>query len=221
MHFNKFTAAVIIVIISAALTNYFVGAALRFYVPDAEYTAYEKKYGKYAVIRLNALLDKMNKLVDENASDDTKVIEINSFFNQVQYQSDIKTWGKTDYWASRLEFLGVGLGDCEDYAVSKFLTLIQIGVPQEKLFLTYVKRGKESHLVVTYYKQPNTIPFVLDNYDKSIQLATNRKDLAPVYSFNANDLYLQRQQGLGARVDPSQSKNLNKLNAINLEIMAR
>jgi len=194
-------------------------AASKFYVPDNVYSQYVKRYGPQAEIRLNALIDLMDGLTE--ASDDKKVIEVNKFFNQVQYQTDMKTWGQSDYWASRLEFLGIGAGDCEDYAVSKFLTLIQVGVPQEKLFLTYVKRGTESHMVVTYYKEPNTVPFVLDNYDKSIQPATKRTDLAPVYSFTANDLFLQKQQGLGKRVDPSQSKNLNKLKAIDLEIMKR
>lgn len=194
-------------------------AASKFYVPDNVNSQFVKKYGQQAEIRLNALLDLMDSLTD--ATDDKKVIEVNKFFNQVQYQTDIKTWGQSDYWASRLEFLGVGAGDCEDYAVSKFLTLLQLGVPQEKLFLTYVKWRDISHMVVTYYKEPNTVPFVLDNYDKSIQPATKRTDLAPVYSFTANDLFLQKQQGLGKRVDPSQSKNLNKLKAIDLEIMKR
>lgn len=203
------------------LTMYMAGinAASVYYVPDSLLSGFSSKYGEQAVLRLNGLLNLMDSLV--SATDDKKVIEVNKFFNQVQYASDQKVWGKSDYWATRLEFLGVGMGDCEDYAVSKFLTLIQLGVPQEKLFLTYVKKGTEPHLVVTYYKEPNTVPFVLDNYDKSIQPATQRNDLSPVYSFTANDLFLQKQQGLGKRVDPSQSGNLNKLKAIDLEIAKR
>ncbi len=142
------------------------------------------------------------------------------------YKSDQKTWGgKSDYWASRLEFLGgVGQGDCEDYAVAKFLTLIQLGVPEKKLFLTYVKAkgyADEAHLVVTYYKKSGTVPFVLDNYVKQIKPATKRTDLVPVYSFTANDLFLQKQKGLGKRVDPTQSKNVSKLKSVDLEILKR
>jgi len=204
-------------VLAAAVSGLIAGTS--FYVPDAQIKQYGSKYGDQAVTRLEGLMNLMDSLLAAN--DDKKVIEINKFFNQVQYASDEKVWGKSDYWASRLEFLGVGMGDCEDYAVSKFLTLIQVGVPQEKLFLTYVKRGKESHLVVTYYKAPNTVPFVLDNYDKSIQPATDRTDLTPVYSFTANELFLQKQQGLGKRVDPSQSGNLAKLKAVDLEILKR
>uniref|UniRef100_UPI0039E2B191 transglutaminase-like cysteine peptidase n=1 Tax=Seleniivibrio woodruffii TaxID=1078050 RepID=UPI0039E2B191 len=216
MRFKTLTA---VILMSVFAVSGILSAASKFYVPDAVFDQYRKKYGEQAETRLSALLELMDGLTD--ASDDKKAIEVNKFFNQVQYQTDIKTWGQSDYWASRLEFLGVGMGDCEDYAVSKFLTLIQLGVPQEKLFLTYVKRGTESHMVVTYYKEPNTVPFVLDNFEKAILPATKRTDLAPVYSFTANDLFLQKQQGLGKRVDPSQSKNLNKLKAIDLEIVKR
>lgn len=212
--------AIVLLLISLSAVG--VSSQLGFYVPDKEMKTYSGKYGGYAVKRLDALLKLMDSL--ENASEDTKVIRVNSFFNQIPYQTDMKTWGKSDYWASRLEFLGVGQGDCEDFAVAKFLTLLQLGVPQKKLYLTYVEaKGytAEAHMVVTYYKKPGTVPFVLDNYIKKIMPATKRKDLVPVYSFTASDLFLQKQKGLGKRVDPSLSNNVAKLKSLNLEIKKR
>lgn len=197
-------------------------SANSFYVPDAEMKSYSDKYGESAIKRLDALLTLMESTLNE--PEDKKVIKINSFYNQLLYKSDQQTWGKSDYWASRLEFLGVGQGDCEDYAVAKFLTLLQLGVPEKKLFLTYVKAkgyADEAHLVVTYYKSAGTVPFVLDNYIKKIMPATKRTDLVPIYSFTANDLFLQKQKGLGKRVDPSQSKNVSKLKSVDLEILKR
>jgi predicted transglutaminase-like cysteine proteinase len=208
----------LILFISSAV----IGAQLKFYLPKVDLNKYSTKYGDRAVTRLNGLLKLMDGL--DSVKEDKKVIKVNSFFNQMPYKSDKKTWGKSDYWASRLEFLGVGQGDCEDYAVAKFLTLLQLGVPEKKLFLTYVKakgRADEAHLVVTYYKKPNTVPYVLDNYVKKIMPASKRTDLKPVYSFTANDLFLQKQKGLGKRVDPSKSKNVGKLKSINLEIKKR
>ena len=199
-----------------------VGAQLKFYIPDELMRSYSSKHGESAVRRLEGLLELMDSIADEQ--EDTKVIKVNTFFNQLPYSQDIKTWGKSDYWASRLEFLGVGQGDCEDYAVAKFLTLLQLGVPEEKLFLTYVKAkgyADEAHLVVTYYKKKGTVPFVLDNYIQKIMPATKRDDLVPVYSFTANDLFLQKQKGLGKRVDPTQSKNVSKLKSVDLEILKR
>jgi predicted transglutaminase-like cysteine proteinase len=210
------------VLILIALSAVFVYGSRQFYVPDAELKAYVGKYGESAQKRLEGLLVLMETVMAE--AEDKKVIQVNNFYNQLPYRSDEKTWGKPDYWASRLEFIGIGQGDCEDYAVAKFLTLLQVGVPEEKLFLTYVKAkgyADEAHMVVTYYKEPGTVPFVLDNYVKNIMPATKRTDLVPIYSFTANDLYLQKQKGLGKRVDPSQSKNVSKLKNVDLEIMKR
>jgi len=197
-------------------------AGSRFYVPQARMETYQRVYGEQAFRRLNSLLLLMERLI--GVPEAQKIVEVNRFFNQVEYQTDINTWGKKDYWASRLEFLGKGQGDCEDFAVAKFLTMIQLGVPEKKLFLTYVKAvgyPEAAHLVVTYYNQPGSVPLVLDNYNRVILPATERHDLVPVYSFTANDLYLQKQQGLGRRVNRSSLKTQKNLKAIDLEILAR
>ena len=196
--------------------------AASFFVPEKRTANLRKEYGEQAVRRLNSLLVLMEKLVA--SPEDKKIIAVNRFFNQMEFSSDIKTWEKKDYWASRLEFLGQGRGDCEDFAVAKFLTMVQLGVPEKKLFLTYVKAvgyPEAAHLVVTYYQEPGTVPFVLDNYNKKILPATQRKDLIPVYSFTANDLYLQKQQGLGRRVNRASLKTQKSLKAIDLEIRER
>lgn len=193
-----------------------------FYVPDDIALNYTKKFGTQAEKRLAALLKLMNELV--SANEEKKIIKVNEFFNNLEYRSDLQVWGKNDYWATRLEFLGKGMGDCEDYAVAKFLTLLQLGVQEEKLFLTYVKAigyAETAHMVVSYYPKKGGEPFILDNYNKQILNATKRTDLLPVYSFTAKDLYIQKQQGLGKRVDPSSSNNLQKLKSIDLEIYKR
>ena len=102
--------------------------------------------------------------------------------------------------------------------------MMQLGVPEQKIFLTYVKAvgyPEAAHLVVTYYQKPGTVPFVLDNYNKRILPATKRNDLIPVYSFTANDLYLQKQQGLGKRVNRATLKTQRNLQSIDLEIRKR
>ncbi len=196
--------------------------ALSFFVPEKRIATLKKAYGQQAVSRLNSLLVLMDKMVA--LPEDQIIIAVNRFFNQMEFSSDIQTWQKKDYWASRLEFLGKGQGDCEDFAVAKFLTMMQLGVPEQKLFLTYVKAidyPEAAHLVVTYYHKPGTVPVVLDNYNKRILPATQRKDLIPVYSFTANDLYLQKQQGLGKRINRASFKTQRNLQSIDLEIRKR
>lgn len=201
------------------VTALFAETTTRFFVPGKLLNAYKKKYGGQAVRRLDSLLAMMEK--QSGLPEEQIVINVNNFYNQLEYRSDQKTWNKSDYWASRLEFLGRGQGDCEDFAVAKFLTMMQLGVPGEKIFLTYVRaRGfpEPAHLVATYYKNLGTVPFVLDNYIKKILPATQRPDLVPVYSFTARDLYIQKQHGLGKRVSRGLLKNQLKLKAIDLEI---
>ena len=167
----------------------------------------EKQYNIFAVRRVLALVKMMNRY--KNADEMTKLKVVNDFFNQIPYQSDIKTWGKKDYWATRLEFLGKDRGDCEDYAIAKFFTLKQMGVSTKKMYLTYAKsrKYKVAHMVLTYFKTPKSIPLVLGNYNKKILPADKRRDLIPVYSFNGEELYLAKQKSLGKLVPNGMNKN--------------
>ncbi|QKF81256.1 transglutaminase-like cysteine peptidase [Halarcobacter ebronensis] len=130
-----------------------------------------------------------------------KLKEVNDFWNKVQYKRDMVVWKKNDYWAAPFEFLSVGAGDCEDYAIAKYFSLRKLGVPDEKLRITYVKlikagtKYEEAHMVLTYYHSPESTPIVLDNVDRKLKLATKRKDLRPIYSFNANGLWQAKNKG--------------------------
>jgi len=212
----------ILVIFHVSILVVAAETALSFFVPEERIATLNKAYGEQAVKRLNSLLVMMDTTV--SSPEDKIVVAVNRFFNQLEFSPDMDTWQKKDYWASRLEFLGKGQGDCEDFAVAKFLTMVQLGVPEQKLFLTYVKAigyPEAAHLVVTYYQQPGAVPYVLDNYDQRILPATQRNDLIPVYSFTANDLYLQKQRGLGKRVNRNLLKTQRNLQAIDLEIRKR
>ncbi|MDD3325121.1 MAG: transglutaminase-like cysteine peptidase [Sulfurospirillaceae bacterium] len=165
------------------------------------------QYGDYAKRRLEALNTLMVSMVSLNTLE--KLEKVNSFFNQMQFVPDIKLWGQNDYWATRIEFIGKGAGDCEDFVIAKYFTLKQLGIPSEKLFFTYVKAIKlqQAHMVLTYYETPTSVPLVLDNINTKILPATQRNDLAPVYSFNGDALYLAKQQGLGQIVPSGMQKN--------------
>jgi len=176
-------------------------------IDPAELAALEKEYGASAGVRMRKLIETMNAF--EKESELKKLIVINKFFNQVIYSSDMKVWHAEDYWATRSEFLGKGQGDCEDYSIAKYFTLLEMGVPPEKLYLTYVKAVElnQAHMVVTYFKDKKSPPLVLDNINKSILPATKRPDLAPVYSFNGEKLYLSKQRGLGNVVPSGLEQN--------------
>lgn len=158
-----------------------------------------KKYGKKAVQRVQL----WDKVIEKAKGQDIlyQLKYVNDFFNKVKYLRDSDHWGQNDYWASPFEFLGTGAGDCEDYAIAKYFTLRQLGVPDEKLRITYVKlkqRGtkyEQAHMVLTYYHNPTSTPIVLDNVNKKLKLASKRPDLTPVYSFNASGLWQAKNKG--------------------------
>ena len=142
-------------------------------------------------------------------SENRKLLLVNSFFNQVKYMNDIDHWQTEDYWATPFELLTSGAGDCEDYSIAKYFTLRQMGVPEEKLRITYVKALKlnQAHMVLAYYPTPDAEPLILDNLANQILPASQRQDLFPVYSFNGGGLWLSKQRGAGKRVGDA-----NKLN---------
>lgn len=154
----------------------------------------------------------LNKLLDElkHRDIDTQLKEVNRFFNQFSYREDIDQWGEKDYWATPQEFIGTQQGDCEDFVIAKYFALRKLGVPDSRLYLTYVKALKQNvaHMVLSYFVTPKSIPKILDNYDPLIQVASERRDLLPVYSFNANSLFLSNASaGLGKSLPTDKIKN--------------
>ena len=119
------------------------------------------------------------------------VIDSNNFWDKIPYQTDQKTWGVADYWTTPIEALGVDFADCEDYAIGKYFTLKDLGMPVSKLRITYVRalRWNEPHMVLAYYPTPDADPYILDNLTVHILPASQRTDLEPVYSFNDEDLW--------------------------------
>ena len=64
--------------------------------------------------------------------------------------SDMKQWGVPDRWSSPLETLTTGRGDCEDYAIAKYVALVDAGIPKEdvKLVIVHNLAFDEDHAMV-------------------------------------------------------------------------
>jgi len=148
----------------------------------------EAKYGESAKKRVGTL----KKLIIEkrDLSEGERLVCVNNFFNQVPYQNDKVCWGSSDYWATPAEMLGVGKADCEDYAIAKFFTLIEMGIPKEKLFLTcaLTDNAKKRHMVLAYYPDEFSEPLILDNQALDIAPEKVNKDYIPLYRFNLERL---------------------------------
>lgn len=175
--------------------------------PQTMRQAMQSRYGGEGL----KLLDAWSQMLDAAAttSPEEQLLQVNQFFNRhIQYSDDEPLWKKSDYWATPLETMGVRAGDCEDFTVAKYLSLLELGIPVEKLRLIYVKaqlggtRGKifQAHMVLGYYATPDAIPLIMDNLVDTIQPANQRPDLQPVFSFNSQGLWVGGQR---AQADPT------------------
>lgn len=94
---------------------------------------------------------------------------------------DIKLWKKSEYWASYKEFICIGAGDDEDFAIAKYFTLINMGIFKEKLKIsvatTIDKNKSRKHIVLLYYHRENSDPVVLDNLRQKLIPLSKRIDL--------------------------------------------
>lgn len=150
----------------------------------------EKIYNKFAKNRFLALNKLLKKL--ENSDTKTKLEKVNDFFNAVKYGDDKDIYGVSDYWASPYEFLAKDKGDCEDYVIAKYFTLLEIGIPKEKLYFAIVniKGQKDAHMVLLYIEDKNSSPLVLDNLSFKVIPFTKRPKLIPKVAFNEIDSYV-------------------------------
>jgi predicted transglutaminase-like cysteine proteinase len=158
-------------------------------------SALEENYGERAAKRGTAWLGLMQ--ADPKFSENDNLQKVNRFFNMFHFIDDIDLWGVKNYWATPVEFIGVNGGDCEDYSIAKYFTLLELGIADEKMRITMVKAVNlnQYHMVLAYYATPASVPLILDNIDGVIKPANTRKDLIPIYSFNGSQLWLNKDRG--------------------------
>ena len=174
-------------------------ASKTYNLTESQVNAIANKYGSKAKSKVEEWDTMLQASKDESILN--KIKNVNDFFNQLTYKTDLAHWKKKDYWATPFEFMGTGAGDCEDYAIAKYFSLLKLGIPEDKLRITYVIYTKtnskydEAHMVLTYYHKTGAEPVVLDNINKSLQLASKRTDLKPIYSFNATGLWQAKTKG--------------------------
>ena len=123
-----------------------------------------------------------------------QITEVNNFFNNVKYIEDIDNYKKSDYWATPIEFLSRG-GDCEDFAIAKYVSLLALGFKQDQLRISIVYDETKNlhHAVLMAYLEEGV--FVLDNQNKkvaNIQAVTNYK---PIFSINSSSWWMYKKAG--------------------------
>ena len=201
LHTSRWLRMLLLLVAVAALAQEIVG------ITPEQIAKLAAQFGPVAKTRLTGWREILTNPKYKKLPEEEKLRVVNDFMNLTQFISDLKHWGKEDYWATPVELLSTDGGDCEDYSIAKYFTLRALGVPDEKLRITYVKETviyNEAHMVLAYFPTPDAEPLVLDNINPSLLPASRRTDLVPVYSFNGSGLWLAKEQtGRGQSVGSS------------------
>lgn len=170
----------------------------------------QQRYGSGVVPLIRDWFNVLN--IFKGGSEQQKLKDINEYMNRkLRFVDDQTNWGQNDYWATPIEALMKGAGDCEDFAIAKYVSLKMLGVPVTKLRITYVKARiggvnspvTQAHMVLAYYSTPDAEPVVLDNLIGEIRPASRRPDLIPIFSFNSEGVFNaagEAQPGSGSRL---------------------
>lgn len=135
-------------------------------------------HGSSAMCDLNQYLKSIASL-----SRKEQVDKVNRYHNKKRYIQDITNWGVRDYWETLLEFLKRD-GDCEDYAIAKYMSLKHLGFDADDMRIVVLKDENLNlmHSVLAVYLDDKI--YILDNQIKSVLEDKRIYHYTPIYSIN-------------------------------------
>jgi predicted transglutaminase-like cysteine proteinase len=136
--------------------------------------------------RWEALIESLKGLSLEEQLD-----RVNVEMNRHRYVLDMANWGVRDYWATPFQFFRKD-GDCEDYAIAKFLTLKLAGVDPARMRIVVLQdlNLRVAHAVLAVYEDDRIR--ILDNQIRQVVDADAIRHYQPMYSINETSGWLHR-----------------------------
>lgn len=115
--------------------------------------------------------------------------EVNRHINHAPYIVDPINWGVPDYWATLRQFLARD-GDCEDYAIAKYVTLKRLGIEAQAMRIVVLQDENLGvpHAVLAVEAQGDI--WVLDNQIDRIVSHRLIRHYRPIYSINETAWWL-------------------------------
>ncbi|HEY0901557.1 MAG TPA: transglutaminase-like cysteine peptidase [Micavibrio sp.] len=117
------------------------------------------------------------------------VEQVNALVNKTAYIEDTQNYAQSDYWATPIEFFTRG-GDCEDFAIAKYVSLRALGVPESRMRIAIVQDLQKNipHAVLIVYTDEGAV--VLDNQNKRVLAANAISHYKPIFSINRTAWWL-------------------------------
>ncbi|WGF90577.1 transglutaminase-like cysteine peptidase [Marinivivus vitaminiproducens] len=142
-----------------------------------------------------------------------QVVAVNAFFNASRYIPDQVNWGRSDYWATPLEFFRRS-GDCEDYAIVKYVTLRELGFAPEDLRIVVLRDTKRDVVHAVLSLATGDGYQILDNLYADVLNDRRLDSYVPYYSVNEESRWVhaaprqERIAGIERAVRPAAQQRL-------------
>jgi len=116
---------------------------------------------------------------------------VNAYLNKWLYLLDPVNYGVKDYWATPKQFM-LRSGDCEDYAIAKYMSLAHLGFPKDKMRVLVLQdlNLQTPHAVLLVEHEGEIL--MLDNQITKVIAADRVKHYKPIYSINEEAWWLHR-----------------------------
>ena len=108
----------------------------------------------------------------------------------IRYTSDFVQHGAADLWSAPLASFASGLGDCEDYAIAKYVLLRESGIEAEDMRLLLVRDTfiGQDHAVLAVREEGRWL--ILDNRWRIVPEASEVRHLMPLFALDHDGVRL-------------------------------
>lgn len=141
--------------------------------------------------KLNNYSNKITEIKTEKQNKIEQIYEVNNYVNKFRYKSDQENYGKNDYYASPLEMIKKGAGDCEDFAILKYNILVkEFGINPKDLGFMYGQYGpnKIPHMVLSF--KANGDDYILDNTTNKITKLEDHPTFTKMFEVSNNKVLI-------------------------------
>ena len=138
----------------------------------------------------------MQHLEASDLNEHEKLEQVQKFSRRWPYREDMTVYQQSDYWASPKEFLGFG-GDCEDFAILNYVTLLDLGISADRLRIVVVRdtiRQLDHAVLAVYPPTENGQTWILDSLMNGVLKEQAFSHYTPVYSVSAKSRWIHIPQ---------------------------
>jgi predicted transglutaminase-like cysteine proteinase len=108
----------------------------------------------------------------------------------IRYVSDFAQHGEADRWSAPLATFATGKGDCEDYAIAKYVALREAGFPLDEMRLVLVRDRavRQDHAVLAARLDEHWL--ILDNRKSQLIDDSDASSFTPLFAINHDGVHL-------------------------------